>query len=58
MKDDDKITLDKADLYVYLVSMFAAGFTLGLVLFTWLVMNWGSVNQESPRVKDVTTWEF
>jgi len=34
MKDDDKITLDRADLYVYLVSMFAAGFTLGLVLFT------------------------
>jgi len=34
MKEDDKITLDRADLYVYLASMLAAGFTLGLVLFT------------------------
>jgi len=34
MNDENKITLDKADLYVYLASMFAAGFTLGLVLFT------------------------
>jgi hypothetical protein len=34
MNDENKITLDREDLYVYLASMFAAGFTLGLVLFT------------------------